>query len=147
MSYLRTLYDKFILDKIFSSVGELHFDLAILYDQGLQSEESSTDIITQCVQWKVHSQASHLCLCVRMSLVLTLVLLADEVIRLLGHFLHHRAADLRVVFQQLMAGQVFDNACPDGVSKNIGDSAEAIPKVRQRRIKGTGCENSGTNQA
>lgn len=43
-----------------------------------------------------------------------------------------------------MAGQVFDNARPDGVSKNIGDSAEAIPKVRQRRIKGTGCENSGT---
>lgn len=71
---------------------------SILYDQGLQREESSTDIITQCIQWIVHSQASHLCLCVRPSLVLKIVLLADEVIQLLGPFLHHRAADLRVVF-------------------------------------------------
>lgn len=66
-----------------------------------------------------------------MSVVLTLVFLADEVIRLLWNFLHHGAAELGVFFQQLVAGQVLHDARPDGVSKNIGDGAESVPEIRE----------------
>lgn len=63
-------------------------------------------------------------------------------IRLLRHLLHHRAAYLGVIFQQLVAGQVFDDARPDGVPENICDGAEAVPEVRQRGMKGMGGEKS-----
>lgn len=61
-----------------SSVIELYFDQASLCDQDLQIEESSTEIFSS----EDSSQPGllHLCLGVRTSLVLTLILLADEVI-------------------------------------------------------------------
>lgn len=72
------VHDKLILDKVMSSVIELYFDQASLCDQDLQIEESSTEIFSS----EDSSQPGllHLCLGVRTSLVLTLILLADEVI-------------------------------------------------------------------
>lgn len=60
VSNFQTIHRKLTLDKIFSSVSELHFDPAFLYDQELQIEESATEIITRCVQRTVHIQVSYI---------------------------------------------------------------------------------------
>lgn len=66
-----------------------------------------------------HPQCLHLSLTLWTPLVLVLVLLADELVRLLVRLLHHRVTKLSVLSLQLVAGQVFHNTGADGVSQDI----------------------------
>lgn len=70
---------------------------------------------------RFHRRPLHLSLAFRTPLVLVLVLLADELVRLLVCLLlHHRVAELSVFSLQLVTGQVFHDTGADGVSQDIG---------------------------
>jgi len=75
----------------------------------------------------------HLGLTVSGPLILILVLLGDETVRLFVCLLHHRVAHLQVLLFKLMARQVCNYTCTNGVPEHIGGGAQSVPEGRQRR--------------
>jgi len=79
----------------------------------------------------------HLGLAVRQGPVgVVLVLLADELVRLLGsrrrRRLHGGVARLWVLLLELVAGQVLHNAGAKGVSQDVGDGAQPVTRGERR---------------
>lgn len=83
--------------------------------------------------WTASDKNLHLGLAVNGPLSITLILLADEPVRLLVYLLHHRVAHLGVLLQ-LVARQMFHYTCTDGVSEDVGGGAQSVPE--ERRVTG-----------